>query len=278
MAYFILLGVTLISSLFLLGLLVRNNKMNKILKERNEIIIQQNRRLEEENKIRTQILSILSHDLRTPLTTVHLLIQILRTNEFTKEEINSHFVSIERSINSSIQLSENILFWAKNQIKSMNYHPVPIDLKDITNNVLNIFDSDAVLKNIKIVDHVHSSVVFADKEMVCAIIRNLISNAIKYTHECGKIDLSVSKKNEEIIYSVKDNGIGMSDELKSKIFTTEIESVKNRTQDTGIGIGLVLCYDFAQKCKGNISFESELGVGSNFHLSLPFYKQQEYIN
>ncbi|MDR2562387.1 MAG: tetratricopeptide repeat protein [Prevotellaceae bacterium] len=263
------LVIAIIFSVYVAATLRRNQRLNRMLKERNDTISKQKQRLVEENKIRTKLLSILSHDLRTPLNGIHLLVQILRSGSLPKETFERQLVKLDESLNCTFQMLENMLYWAKNQMNGIVYSPENIDLAIITAEALKIAGTHLHDKNIDVDNRLYTAEVYADKEMVSIIVRNLIVNAVKYTPQDGKITISSKMQNDMLIWSIADTGNGMSDELKAKIFTTDVKSSKGTNMETGSGLGLALCHDFAVACKGNIDFESEFGKGTTFRLALP---------
>ena len=263
------LAVAVAFSAFVAITLRRNQRMNKILKERNDIISKQKRRLEEENKVRTKLLSILSHDLRTPLNGIHLLLQILRSGSLPRETFDLQLMKLDESLNCAFQMLENMLYWAKNQMNGIVYSPENIDLALITAEALKAAGTHLHDKNIDVDNRLYTAEAYADKEMVSIIVRNLIVNAVKYTPQDGKITISSDRQDDKLVWSIADTGNGMSDELKKKIFTTEVKSTKGTNMENGSGLGLALCHDFAVACKGNIDFESERGKGTTFRLTLP---------
>jgi signal transduction histidine kinase len=248
--------------------------MNKILREHNKTISKQKQELEEENKLKAKLLSILSHDLRTPLSSVHLLVQMLRSDSLPRKVINSRLIKLEESLDCSSQMLENLLFWAKNQMNGINYSPEDIDLETITDEVLTLVDTYLQNKNINVDKQIYLATAYADREMINIIIRNLITNAMKYTPKGGNITIMGKRQENKMIWSISDTGIGIPEKLKSKIFTNEIKSTRGTNMERGLGLGLTLCRNFALICKGSIDFESEEGKGTTFRLSLPLEKSQ----
>jgi signal transduction histidine kinase len=265
----IILAVMIAFSIIIALISRKNRKMNKILREHNKTISKQKQQLEEENKLKAKLLSILSHDLRTPLSSVHLLVQMLRSDSLPRNVINSRLMKLEESLDCSSQMLENLLFWAKNQMNGIIYSPENIDLATITDEVLIIVGTHLQNKNIYVDNQIHLAKAYADREMTNIIIRNLITNAVKYTPKGGKITITGNRQDSKIIWRISDTGIGIPEKLKSKIFTNEIKSARGTNMERGLGLGLTLCRNFALTCKGNIDFESEEGKGTTFKLSLP---------
>ena len=266
----IILLITLILLFVVAATLRKNKRMNRILTDRNELISSQKTRLIEGNKVRTRLLSILSHDLRSLLSGIHLMVQMLRSKSLPQEKIDKHLIKLDESLNISFQMLENMLYWSKNQMTGIVCNRERIDLTELTVGNLKLLESHIQDKKIEIDNlMIYHDEACADKEMVNIIIRNLISNAVKFTPKDGKITISSRKYKDNILLTVEDNGIGMSEEIKSKIFKSEIKSKRGTDNENGSGLGLELCYEFAMRCGGNLTFESELGQGSKFTLTLP---------
>jgi signal transduction histidine kinase len=268
----IILAVMIAFSLIITFISRKNRKMNKILREQNQTISKQKQQLEEENKLKAKLLSILSHDLRTPLSSVHLLVQMLRSDSLPQKVINSRLMRLEESLDCSSQMLENLLFWAKNQMNGINYSPEDIDLATITDEVLTLVGTHLQNKNIHVESQIYFAKAYADREMTNIIIRNLITNAVKYTPKGGSITITGNRQDSKIIWCISDSGTGIPEKLQSKIFTNEIKSTRGTNMERGLGLGLTLCRNFALTCKGNIDFESEEGKGTTFRLSLPLEK------
>jgi len=262
-------------------------------KSREEVIVQQKRikiqnleleeknyTLEELNRTKDLFLSIISHDLRSPFNSLLGLTEILILN---KEKIqNPEMIrlvdSIHESAEQAYKLVLNLLEWSKLQSNRIEYTPVLLNLKRAVTSNIELIKIQAENKGIDISFEEGSEgcYVNADENMVNTIIRNLISNAIKYTRSGGKIAIQCSCTGEWCSVSVKDTGIGIPvDMLKQILNTEERVSTKGTLGEIGTGLGLVLCKEFAQRNNGKIDAQSEVKKGSTFTLILPVASGRE---
>ena len=164
--------------------------------------------------------------------------------------------------------------WSRSQTGRMKFSPEDIEMNSLINETKALLNESEGLKSISISNELPRNLtVFADKAMLATIMRNLISNALKFTNIGGKIIISALQNNEGITISVKDNGLGIKKDALQKIFRIEESySTKGTQNETGTGLGLILCKEFVKKHGGNIWVESELGKGSDFKFTLPLIK------
>ncbi|MDR1054990.1 MAG: tetratricopeptide repeat-containing sensor histidine kinase [Prevotellaceae bacterium] len=275
---FIIIIVTalLVFLIVLYSTLRRIKRLNKLLTERNEEISIKQKSLEDENRVRTKLLSILSHDLRTPLSAVCLFLQILRSKTLPPEMLDNHLIKLDASLNSSFQMLDNMLYWAKNQINGIMYNPEVINISDIIEANLEFLNTSIQNKSIEIVNNINGIIyIYADKEMLNIILRNLISNAIKFILQNGKIIISYKKDGTYAVIGISDTGVGIPESKQATIFTSQVVSQAGTAKETGSGLGLVLVRDFVKINKGKISFESRENVGTTFYLSLPLSNMEQ---
>ncbi|MCX6145993.1 MAG: HAMP domain-containing sensor histidine kinase, partial [Candidatus Kapabacteria bacterium] len=166
---------------------------------------------------------------------------------------------------------ENLLEWAMSQKGSINYSPGRINLKTTVLNVLNILNPLAKSKNIEISNHLINDVyILGDTDMTNTIFRNLISNAIKFTPNNGKISIKSDSNGSDSIISISDTGVGISKDNINNLFRIDFHSTSIGTnQEKGTGLGLILCKEFIEKQNGKIWVESEIGKGTTFYFTLP---------
>ena len=263
--------ILLVFLLILYNTLQRIKRLNKLLTERNDEISIKRNSLEDENKIRTKLLSILSHDLRTPLSAVYLFLQIFRSKTLSPAMVDIHLLRLEASLNSSFQMLDNMLYWAKNQVSGIKYNPEVINVSDVVLANLKLMSTNVQNKSITLENNINEVIyIYADKEMLNIILRNTISNAIKFTPKDGLITISYHKDGIYAVIDIQDNGIGISKEQQATLFTPKIVSQSGTSNETGTGLGLVLVHDFVEISKGKVSVESQEGEGTTFHISLPF--------
>ena len=232
-----------------------------------------NQELQNLNADKDRFISILSHDLRSPFNNLLGLSEILKENiqEFHIDEIKKMAGDINKTVQCTFNLLEEILMWARTQQGKIPFNPQILGLTDICKNVLESCNLNAEAKNITInyltTNH---QIVFADNDMLKTILRNLVSNAIKFTNSDGKININAEKNSGIVTISVSDNGIGISSDNLVKLFDiSEVLSTKGTAGEYGTGLGLLLCKEFVEKHGGKIWVESEYGKGSIFYFTIP---------
>ncbi len=242
--------------------------------------IERRKRTEEElirlNENKNKFFSIISHDLRGPVKGISSLTKMLINNKIEKvEDAQELFFLLYSSAEKTSDLLENLLTWARSQMNKIRFEPQIINLKDEINNGFIHVVNSAADKQIDIKRQTEEDCfVMADKDMIAMVIRNLLQNAIKFTHTRGEIIVDLKAENRNAIVSVKDNGVGISEENISKLFeiNTGYTTIGTAAEE-GTGLGLVLCKEFMLKNSGKIWVESELGRGSTFYFSLPLVKR-----
>jgi signal transduction histidine kinase len=263
----------LIVSLILFLFYRLKSKTNILLIEKNKEIIELNQKLNNTNITKDKFLSIIAHDLRSPFNVIvgfsNLLYEDVREKNYENMEVYAE--AIQNSSQRTMDLLKNLLEWARLQTGGMGFNAEFVEIVCLFNNVTELFTDVANQKSIAIIkDLPVNAPIIADKEMISMIMRNLISNAIKFTNQGGKIILSVEKKQNEIIISVKDNGVGINKADIEKLFRIEESySTKGTQNEQGTGLGLILCKEFVEKHNGRIWIESEVGIGSIFSFSIP---------
>lgn len=241
-------------------------KAEQLLKERES-------QLRELVSTKDKLFSIIAHDLRSPFNAILGFSEILITNtkDFDAAESEKYLEIINSSAKNTLALLDNLLSWAKAQTGELIYKPVKTNLSAIVRGILEISNANAKMKNISL-NYIQTDdiKVFADVNMLKTILRNLISNAIKFTNSNGKIVIDAVQNQNNIEITVADNGVGMSEETRSKLFQMDKNSTSSGTADEkGSGLGLILCKEFIEKHGGEIWIESELKKGSAFKFSLP---------
>ncbi|MEI6696894.1 MAG: PAS domain-containing sensor histidine kinase [Bacteroidota bacterium] len=239
-------------------------------KEINEI----NTKLSKVNTEKDKFFSIIAHDLRGPLGNFMGLSKIMAESlkEFSFDDIENFANTLEKSASNLYRLLENLLEWSKMQQGIIPFNPKLIALKMIVFESIGMTGNAAEKKEIKISYNISAETeVFADSNILQTILRNLISNAIKFTHKGGDIEISAKpNKDHELEISVKDTGIGMSQEIMGNLFKIDTDTNRKGTDDEpSTGLGVIICKDLIEKHGGKLWIESEVGVGSCFYFTLP---------
>ncbi len=233
-------------------------------------IEKQKEELAELNNLKSKLFSVISHDLRTPLYGLRNLFRSVEQYDLPAEEIKVLIPDVVKDLHYTTDLMENLLQWAKSQMKGESLSPQLIDMQKLIHDVQQIVRLQAENKQVYLKTKTDKPVyIYADKEMIEVVLRNLISNAIKFTPKEGEVCIDVKEENELIEVLVSDTGTGMSEEARSKLFGDEHFTTKGTSNESGTGLGLMICKEFLRKNGGDIHVESELGKGSTFAFTLP---------
>jgi signal transduction histidine kinase len=262
--------------LFVLSILVLLNRKkirekNKLLVERNSQIVRINNELKEVNMIKDTLFSVIGHDLRGPLGQLEQTFDLLGEDMLNKEEKEMVFKNLRQNLKQATFLLENLLVWAKSQIHGQSLKIASLDLNSVVDQSLFVLESVYTAKNINLKkDYEFEGKVATDKDMLMLIIRNLTSNAIKFTPKNGSIQVSTGQKNDSFFINVIDDGVGMTQKQLSKLFEkTSLDSNYGTNNEKGMGIGLKLCKQYIDAMKGSIKVESAPNKGSSFQVLLP---------
>lgn len=266
---------------------IQQTRLESIVKERtNEIVIkndlleaqtktltEKNDQLKDLNSTKNKLFSIISHDLRSPFNAILGFQDLLSTNyyDFSDVERIEMIRQANLTTNQAFYLVENLLSWAKIQSSTIQYQPVQFNVKETILDKLDLYQNIAKAKGIKLDHQIPENLsAFADINLMETTVRNLISNAIKFTSQEGTILIKASKMNDFIEISIIDSGTGMTKEQCNTLFNIEKTHTKNGTNgERGSGLGLVLCKDLVIKNKGTISIKSLPGKGSTFSFTIP---------
>jgi len=225
------------------------------------------------NATKDKFFSIIAHDLKTPFNSIigfsELLVDKVKENDYDK--VAEFAGIILQSSKRAMDLLINLMEWSQLQSGRMDFNPELFDVSMLIDEVILLLKGIADQKSITIENQLTRSVqVFADMEMISAVMRNLISNALKFTQTGGCISISALSKENEVIITVSDNGVGLPEDRINKLFIlSESYSTPGTNKEKGTGLGLILCNEFIKKNNGLIWVESEIGKGSSFSFSLP---------
>lgn len=228
--------------------------------------------LKESIETKNILFYIISHDLRGPVGDILAALEFMTSGAKVNDETKNKFLEeMKKSSRTTYSLLENLLNWAKLQTNSIKVNPGAFKMHDIIDEGISLITTTAKQKDIQIeivADPQHS--VYADKELAGLVVRNLVSNAIKFTPRSGKIMISVERKGKETVVEVADTGVGMEKKLIDKILTSAgIYSTRGTENEKGSGIGLVLVKNFVEKNKGRLRFVSHPGKGTRAIFTLP---------
>ena len=256
--------------------------------ERNIELIALNKKIEAQklelkkiNATKDKFFSIIAHDIKNPLTVTIGFSDILKQyyHELDEDEIISLIDGINTSSKNLLKLLENLLDWSRSQTGRIKFEPTRIDISLIVSSIIALLLESAIAKNIKLTSTIKSNTyVFVDINMITTVLRNLISNAIKFTNSGGHIIIDSNDNKDFLTISVSDDGVGISEENQKKLFRIDEQYTTTGTnEEIGTGIGLILCKEFIEKHNGKIWVESKIGEGSTFFFTLPKNKPKKAL-
>jgi len=239
----------------------------------NQYLTFSNDQLETTNAVKDKLLSIISHDLRSPISSLQALLSLFNTNNIARTDLIDFFGKLLSRVENTSTMLENLLHWSKYQLKGLEPIIDRLNLQMIIDECINLYRMQAEQKHIVIDNSLKTCVhVSSDAEMLKVILRNLISNALKFTHSGGIITIKTMTKDNFAVVSVKDTGVGISPENQAKMFAMNNFTTPGTEKEKGTGLGLMLCKDFVEHNHGKIWLDSKLNVGTTFYFSIPLFE------
>ena len=242
-------------------------------REQELIIKNQNEELLRLNAAKDKFFSIIAHDLKNPFSAIigssDLLLQ--KASENNIQEIDRFARIINQSSKKALDLLLNLMDWSQIQTGRIKFEPENFDIHNLVEEATGLLGCNAEEKFISIRNNLtEKTMVHADKTMISIVLRNLISNALKYTNLKGLIEISSELQKDSIVISVKDNGVGIAEDVLDKLFQIDgVISTPGTQKEKGTGLGLILCREYLEQNKGKIWVQSEVNEGSTFYFSLP---------
>lgn len=242
--------------------------------ENRRIINSKNEELKSLIRNRDKLYAVVAHDLRSPLGTIKSVLDIL------DENLNSEIIGFElydllhattESADELFGLLENLLFWTRTQMGKLIFQPKEIKITDAVTDAIKATSSMSNIHRIDISysDNTGNATVLADKNMITTVIRNILVNAIKFSDEDSSIEIETKIVDNQLSCSITDHGCGMDDEVKQALQQQISITTTGKHQEEGTGLGLTLCREFIRAHNGNLSFESEMNVGTTFTFTIP---------
>lgn len=251
----------------LAGMIIQDTESIRKLTEANE-------KLHELNATKDKFFSIIAHDLKNPFNAILGFADVLSAlyDKLPKEKQLQYVSQIQESTRTTYSLLENLLQWSRSQLDKVIFEPVTFNISEFVQENMLLFRENLGRKNIKLLNQVPEKVlVYADVNMINTVIRNLVSNAIKFTPDGGEITLTHKNEGKHCIIGVSDTGIGMSEEDTKQLFRIDVSFSKTGTAgEKGTGLGLILCKEFVEKNGGKIWVDSKPDEGTTFWFSVPF--------
>lgn len=266
----IVLLVLLVASLYRNSL--KEKRVKDLILEQKSEIEQQAKHLEELNALKDKTFSVLSHDLRGPVSSLVSVMNLMNQDMLSAEEFNSMKGNFTRQLDALSLMLDNLLHWSKSHMQG-GYEPqvLAVQLDRMVQQNFMLFKEQASTKKIRLISELGmNSIVYADRDHVDIVFRNLISNAIKFTPSGGQITVSDRVDGNNRIIAVEDTGVGMTEEEVARLFTNKpAEASYGTSGEKGTGIGLLLTQEFLHRNGGNITVKSEHGKGTRFEVTLP---------
>lgn len=242
-------------------------------KKADQLLKENETHLKELIETKDKFFSLIAHDLRTPFNSIIGFLELLINNydEISEIEKKNYLSLVHKDANKTLNLLDNLLEWAKSQTGNISFHARNLNLLSVVNNIEKTFESALKLKQLRLQISIPERLkIFADLNMMTAIIQNLISNSIKFSQPGNSIAINATHKKSEIEIEVSDHGIGMNETITKNLFSINKEDSKLGTaSEKGSGLGLILCKDFVERHHGTIQVKSEPGKGSQFLIRIP---------
>jgi signal transduction histidine kinase len=267
----IALGIVIVG--LVLNLYKVKQRANRDLQLINEKVKSQNAQLQDLNATKDKFFSIIGHDLKGPLNSLTSFSGLLinHVDRLTREEIQMLAKDFEKSLKNLYALLNNLLEWSRSQTGNIDFTPETFDLTSVIKENRELLCGQAQNKRIDVLEEMNGKVaVRAHRHSLNTVVRNLVSNSIKFTPEGGVIKIGLKRNPKHALVSVADTGVGMSEEVISKLFRIDAKhTTKGTANEKGTGLGLILCKDFVEKNGGKLWVESQEGKGSVFYFTVP---------
>ncbi len=241
--------------------------------------MKKNSELKELHGVKDKLFSVIAHDLRTPIGALMTILKLINEDNLDAKTQTELLKGISNRVDDTYGLLDNLLCWSKSQMQGITPSPTYFDIQAashaVTDGLLGIISE----KQISILNRIKEQQVYADKDMLAVVIRNLITNALKYSFVGGEVTLDSKLSGNMLVISVHDNGIGMTQDTQNKLFKlSETKSQRGTNNESGTGLGLVLCADFVKTNGGTIWFESTVGKGTAFFFTIPCKSKEDANN
>ncbi len=248
---------------------------NRTLADLNKEISNQKHDLEELNQIKDKLFSIISHEFRSPLNSLKGTLALLMAGILSDDELKTLSRDLTDKINNTSIFLDNLLNWAKSQMNGIEAKPAEVDLQMLVNDNIKLLVTQADKKEIALVNKIGEPLVaFTDPNMMNLVLKNLISNAIKFSLRGGAVEIEAKENDHKITVSISDHGIGMPEENIKKLFELETFTTRGTANEKGTGLGLFISKNFIETNGGKIWINSKEGLGSTFSFTVPLARQR----
>lgn len=277
-SYLLIAAFITVLTILLLIYLKRKNSMiytkeleakNEQIQLQNDAILEQTQHLEEINKAKDRLFSIVSHDLKDSISSIKGFLDLLKEDSISKEEFNELIPELSENANNASLLLYNLLNWSKSQMQNLEPKPESFNVQEVFHNKVRLVETKIEQKRIVLIDETQHELVYADKGMVEIVIQNLITNAVKFSKVGDIITISNKDQNGKSLICVEDTGVGISKENLNKLFKGNGFTTVGTKNEKGTGLGLTICKELVELNKGRIWVESTQNVGSKFYVEIP---------
>ncbi len=226
--------------------------------------------LEKSNAEKNRLFSIISHDLRSPLTSIQSYLELLTDVDLALKDRIYLEKELLKNTAGTKEMLDNLLLWSKSQMEGVKVNVTSVDVLDALRSTIELSAQISANKNITLtIDLPEKLFIRADKDMLQLIVRNLLSNAAKFTSKNGKIHIAAAVNDGFGVIEIRDNGLGINVEKQKDIFSSNVKPTQGTNNEKGVGLGLVLCKEYTELQDGSISFRSKPGDGTSFFITFP---------
>jgi signal transduction histidine kinase len=283
-SYVLIAAFLIVSTILLLIYLKRQStlKFNRELQAKNEQIQLQNeafseqtKNLEEINKVKDRLFSIVSHDLKDSISSIKAFIDLLKEDSISREEFYNLVPELSENADNASSLLYNLLNWSKSQMQNLKPKAELFNIQEVFHNKMALVEQKVEQKRIVLIDESHRDFVYADKSMIEIVVQNLITNAVKFTRVGDVITISNNDHDGKTLICIEDTGVGISRENVDKLFQSGTFTTRGTNNEKGTGLGLSICKELVELNGGRIWVESTPNVGTKFYVELPKNKPSE---
>ena len=248
--------------------------MGKLVTMYNDAIRQQNKQIKKSNETKSQLISILGHDIKSPLNNIKKMLDLLVSKDITEAELKQISRQLHNDVDSTLTLTNNLINWIKIQKIDYSPHYEQFKIKDMVDETISLYQPIAKNKNIAIeVEYPENDMMNSDPEMCKIVLRNLVSNSIKFSNPGSKVQVKVKSGEDHHHFEIRDEGVGLEkEEVDNLLNSNNISSHLGTNNEQGTGIGLHLTKQIINHLGGKISLESSPGNGTTFFIQLPISK------
>lgn len=269
--FILILAATIVIALIFI-LLIQSYRATRKMEELNAQLQNQKEELEQVSKTKDKLFAIISHDLRSPLSSMQGLLYLINSDHLTLSEIKDLVKNIEPTMRKNVDTMENLLAWAREQLSGVKLSIDNINVQPVVEGVIDNHSLQIEAKNIEVHQQYAVTNALADSNALRLVVRNLITNAIKFTPKGGNIFIQSFEDPEDenmVSFSIKDTGIGIPESMRDTLFKPFSDTRRGTAQEKGSGFGLSICKEFVERMNGSLTFESKENEGSTFIIKLP---------